>query len=80
MFEDPGLRCGMILELETLLVTNQKAGIIGGFYRNPADVGDTGSQQHIGQLLFAVGLARIRAQKHIQGKQGREKGAVHTVV
>ncbi len=62
------------------LITKQKAGVIGGIKRNPADVFNTGGPQHIGKLLFGIGLARIRAQKHIQGKQGREKGAVHAVI
>jgi len=68
------------LWLGSLLITNQKPGVIGGIQWNPADIIDTGSLQHIGKLLFGIRLARIRSQKHIQGKQGWEKGAVHAVI
>jgi hypothetical protein len=68
------------MDRKSWLITNQKAGIIGGFKRNPANIRDTGRQQHIGDLLFGLRLARFRAQKHIQGKQSREKGAVHAVI
>ena len=67
-------------QIFSLLITHHQAGVIGGIKRNPADIFNTGGQQHIGDLLLGIGLARIRAQKHIQRKQSREKGPVHAVV
>jgi hypothetical protein len=39
------------------------------------DIFDAGCRQHIGKLLFRVGLARIGSQKHVQGEQRWKEGA-----
>jgi hypothetical protein len=49
----------------SLFFSDPEAGFIGGWDRDTPDTFNSGSFQHIGELLLRIRLARIISQKHV---------------